>query len=57
MKMTAVPCARCMSAISFRIGGCIVTSSAVVGSSAMTRRGSLENAKAISTRWHMPPDN
>ena len=24
---------------------------------AMTRRGLLEKANAISTRWHMPPDN
>ena len=35
----------------------MVTSSAVVGSSAMTSRGLLAKAMAISTRWHMPPDN
>ena len=35
----------------------IVTSSAVVGSSAMTSFGLLANAMAISTRWHMPPDS
>jgi hypothetical protein len=35
----------------------VVTSSAVVGSSATTSAGALENAMAMSTRWHMPPDS
>ena len=40
-----------------RIWACTVTSSAVVGSSAMSRRGSLMTAIAITTRWRMPPEN
>ena len=34
-----------------------VTSSAVVGSSAMTMSGSSASAIAIITRWRMPPEN
>ena len=34
-----------------------VTSSAVVGSSAISRSGSLATAMAIITRWRMPPEN
>ena len=36
---------------------CTVTSSAVVGSSAMRIRGSSAIAIAIMTRWRMPPEN
>ena len=43
--------------ISFRIWAWVVTSSAVVGSSAISRSGSLINAIAIITRWRMPPEN
>ena len=32
-----------------------VTSSAVVGSSAMSRSGRASSAMAIATRWRMPP--
>ena len=35
----------------------IVTSSAVVGSSAMSRSGSLARAIAIITRWRWPPES
>ena len=35
----------------------MVTSSAVVGSSAMITSGSLAIAIAIITRWRMPPEN
>jgi len=35
----------------------IVTSSAVVGSSAMSRRGLQAMAIAIITRWFMPPES
>ncbi len=35
----------------------MVTSSAVVGSSAMSRRGWQASAIAIITRWRMPPDS
>ena len=43
--------------ISFRICAWVVTSSAVVGSSAIRRSGSLISAIAIITRWRMPPEN
>ncbi len=34
-----------------------VTSSAVVGSSAISRSGEQASAMAIITRWRMPPDS
>ena len=40
-----------------RICACTVTSSAVVGSSAMRRSGSLASAMAIMTRWRCPPES
>ena len=43
--------------ISVRICACVVTSSAVVGSSAISRSGSLIRAIAIITRWRIPPEN
>ena len=43
--------------ISSRICACTVTSSAVVGSSAISSFGSLMSAIAIITRWRMPPEN
>ncbi len=36
--------------------GWIVTSRAVVGSSAISSRGLQDMASAIITRWRMPPD-
>ena len=45
------------SRISFRIWSWIVTSSAVVGSSARSSFGSLASAMAIITRWRIPPEN
>jgi hypothetical protein len=35
----------------------IDTSSAVVGSSATISLGSAASARAITTRWRMPPEN
>ena len=35
----------------------IDTSSAVVGSSAISRSGSAHSASASTTRWRMPPEN
>jgi hypothetical protein len=35
----------------------VVTSSAVVGSSAISSRGEHDNAIAIITRWHIPPES
>ena len=52
----AVPSFFCNSASSFRICACTVTSSAVVGSSAIRMSGSLASAMAIITRWRWPPD-
>ena len=40
-----------------RIWAWTVTSSAVVGSSAMITSGSLAIAMAIIARWRMPPEN
>ena len=40
-----------------RICACTVTSSAVVGSSAISRSGPEMVAMAIITRWRMPPDS
>ena len=42
---------------SSRIFSCTVTSSAVVGSSAISSSGSLARAMAIITRWRWPPDS
>ena len=39
------------------IWACTVTSSAVVGSSAMSSSGSSAIAIAIMMRWRMPPEN
>ncbi len=43
--------------MSLRICAWMVTSSAVVGSSAMMSLGLHESAIAIITRWRMPPEN
>ena len=42
---------------SWRICAWIVTSSAVVGSSAMSSFGSQASAMAIITRWRRPPES
>ena len=39
------------------IWACVVTSSAVVASSAISSRGWQASAIAIMTRWRMPPDS
>ena len=43
--------------MSSRIWAWIVTSRAVVGSSARMSFGSHDSAMAIMTRWRMPPEN
>ena len=43
--------------MSSRICAWIVTSSAVVGSSAISSLGLQASAIAIITRWRMPPDS
>ncbi len=45
------------SRIRSRIWAWIVTSSAVVGSSAISTLGLQDRARAIITRWRMPPEN
>ena len=57
MMMTAVPVRRDSSRISSRICAWMVTSSAVVGSSAINSAGSQLSAMAIITRCRMPPEN
>ena len=57
MMMIAMPSRDWRSSSSARICACTVTSSAVVGSSAISNLGSLASAIAIITRWRMPPEN
>ena len=51
-----MPNSRCSRLSSSRICAWMVTSSAVVGSSAMSSDGWQASAIAIMTRWRMPPD-
>ncbi|OLF10730.1 hypothetical protein BLA60_15875 [Actinophytocola xinjiangensis] len=53
----AVPSRSRRPAISASTRAWVVTSSAVVGSSAMISRGSPASAIAIITRWRWPPDS
>ena len=57
IRMMEVPNSRCSSRISSRICACTVTSSAVVGSSAISTSGRHASAMAIITRWRMPPES
>ena len=57
MMMTAESNSFCRSTIRSRICACTVTSSAVVGSSAMSRSGLHDSAIAIIARCRMPPEN
>ncbi|MCY1300010.1 hypothetical protein D9M70_495650 [compost metagenome] len=52
-----MPSSRCRSRMRLRICACTVTSSAVVGSSAISTSGSLASAMAIITRWRWPPES
>ncbi len=56
-SITDVPCSRHSRFSSAMICAWIDTSSAVVGSSAMTSFGCAANASAMTTRWRMPPEN
>ncbi|MNC61204.1 hypothetical protein D3C75_1111340 [compost metagenome] len=56
MKMMAMPVWACSAFIRSRIWAWMVTSSAVVGSSQISRSGSQASAMAIITRWRMPPE-
>ncbi len=57
MSMIAIRFFSRRSRMTSRICAWMVTSSAVVGSSAISRSGSVESAIAIITRWRMPPDS
>ena len=57
MSSSAMPSCACRLFSSFRICAWMVTSSAVVGSSAISRSGSLASAMAIITRWRWPPES
>ena len=57
MTMTAASCSRERLLSRRRICAWMVTSSAVVGSSASSSLGLQESAMAIMTRWRMPPLN
>ena len=57
MSMMAEPRRVFRSRIRSRICAWMVTSSAVVGSSAISSFGLQASAMAIITRWRMPPDS
>src|SRR2546422_760803 len=57
MIIIARSSSRCRSRISPRIRSCMMTSRAVVGSSAMIRSGLHASAMAIIARCFMPPEN
>ena len=57
ISMIAMPKRDFISASRSRICAWIVTSSAVVGSSAISSLGLHDSAMAIITRWRMPPEN
>ena len=57
IQISEVPVSRTSFCTSDRICAWIVTSSAVVGSSAMIRSGPCSIAMAIATRWRMPPES
>ena len=57
MKRIDIPSSSCSSFIRSRICAWMVTSSAVVGSSAISSFGLQASAIAIITRWRMPPEN
>ena len=53
----AVLSSACSERMRSRIWAWTVTSSAVVGSSAMSSFGSHDSAMAIIARWRIPPEN
>jgi hypothetical protein len=54
---TEEPISRCSRRIMPSTPFCTTTSSAVVGSSAMMNSGRQTVARAMVTRWRMPPDS
>ena len=57
MRMMEVWVFSCKPAMSLRIWAWMVTSKAVVGSSAMRILGLQARAMAIITRWRIPPES
>ena len=57
IRITPMSKSRLTLSISSRICACTVTSSAVVGSSAISTAGLCTSAIAIIARWRMPPEN
>ena len=57
MKIMLIPRADWVRRSSSRISACVVTSSAVDGSSARSSCGSRASAAARATRWRIPPDS
>ncbi|CFM13972.1 Protein of uncharacterised function (DUF1602) [Bordetella pertussis] len=57
ISSTAMPISRWMPASSSSTWACTVTSSAVVGSSAISSLGSAASAMAIIRRCFWPPEN
>ncbi len=57
MNITAIPRSVCRRRMRSRISAWVVTSRAVVGSSAISTSGSQASAIAIIARWRMPPEN
>ena len=57
MNSVAIWRSRARPAMRSIIAAWVVTSSPVVGSSAMSSCGRQARASAIITRWHMPPDS
>ena len=57
MKIVAMPDSCASSPIRSMITAWVVTSSPVVGSSAISSAGRQASAMAIMMRWHMPPDS
>ena len=57
ISRSARPRSRRSSSSSCRICPCVITSSAVVGSSPIISSGPQASASAIITRWRMPPEN
>ena len=55
ISMMAMPSSCCSWRIRSRIWAWVVTSSAVVGSSAISSVGSQDSAIAIIARWRRPP--
>mmetsp|Transcript_21848 Transcript_21848/g.30883 ORF Transcript_21848/g.30883 Transcript_21848/m.30883 type:complete len:84 (+) Transcript_21848:99-350(+) len=56
-RIIAMPVSCWRSFINPRTCACVVTSSAVVGSSAISRSGLATMAIAIIARWRIPPES